>query len=81
MLPNLLQNPVLMVTHCDGNTVAGQLKTQENITEQFSNQKKSMMSVRSSICQITAQDPWSNTLQTYHKMTLTSLMEGCFILH
>jgi len=56
MLPNLLQKPVLMVTHCDGNTVAGQLKSQQNITEQSSIQKKSMMSARSSICQITAQD-------------------------
>ena len=81
MLPNLLQNPVLMVTHCNGNTVAGQSKIPQNITEQCSIQKKSMMSVRSSICQITAQDPWSNTQQTFHKITLTSLMEGCFILH
>jgi hypothetical protein len=81
MLPILLQKPVLTVTHCDGNTVAGQLKTQQNITEQSSIQKKSMMSVRSSVSQITAQDPWPNTQQTFHKITLTSLMEGCFILH
>jgi len=55
MLPSLLQKPVLVVTHCDGNTVAGQLKTQQNIAEQCSVQKKSMTSVCSSVCQITAQ--------------------------
>jgi len=48
MLPSLLQNPVLMVTHCDGNIAAGQLQTQQYITEQSSIQKKSMMSVSSS---------------------------------